>query len=306
MQTSLSALELFCGIGGFAAAVVEAPVRVVGAVDQNPAALSVYRLNFPKHATFQTDLEKVTAVELAAFAADLWWLSPPCQPYSVRGRQHDLDDPRARSLLRLIEVFPALPANCRPRYLALENVEGFARSRARQVLCELLSGEGYQLRERRLCPTALVVPSRRPRYYLMASRDGFAPFSPPKARSRRIQDYLETELSDQLREGLLVPKEAVARFGAGFRLIDPLDAEAYTTCFTAGYGRSLMHAGAYLQCEAGVRRFAPSEIARLLHFPEQFHFPDQMSIRNQWKLLGNSLSVLAVKEILAGFPVKTL
>ena len=37
------------------------------------------------------------AEELAAFGADLWWLSPPCQPYSVRGRGRDLDDPRART-----------------------------------------------------------------------------------------------------------------------------------------------------------------------------------------------------------------
>ena len=94
----LTALELFCGIGGFAAAVAGSRIRVVAALDQSPMALAVYRLNFPGHAAIQTDLERITVAELARFGADLWWLSPPCQPYSVRGRGRDLDDPRARSL----------------------------------------------------------------------------------------------------------------------------------------------------------------------------------------------------------------
>jgi DNA (cytosine-5)-methyltransferase 1/tRNA (cytosine38-C5)-methyltransferase len=51
-----------------------------------------------------------------------------------------------------------------------------------------------------------------------------------------------------------------------------------------------------------VRYFAPGEIARLLHFPESFRFPDGMPIRKQWHLAGNSLSVIAVREVLKAFP----
>jgi len=35
------ALELFCGIGGFAAAAAGTSIRVAGAIDQRPAALEV-------------------------------------------------------------------------------------------------------------------------------------------------------------------------------------------------------------------------------------------------------------------------
>lgn len=306
MQKNLTALELFCGIGGFATAVAAAPVRVVAAYDQSPAALSVYRRNFPQHKAYQADLEKVTVAELTEASADLWWLSPPCQPYSIRGRQADLDDPRARSLVRLMEIFPQLPVACRPRYLALENVAGFAGSRARQALCSLLTGLGYQLRERQLCPTVLGVPSRRPRYYLTASLNGFSPDLLPEVSPRRLQEYLDPELQHEVLAELMLPSEVAARFGDGFRLLDPADDGAYTTCFTAGYGKSLMHAGSYLQCGAGIRRFAPAEIARLLHFPEGFRFPETLSMRNCWKLLGNSLSVVAVQSILADFPERSL
>lgn len=90
----------------------------------------------------------------------------------------------------------------------------------------------------------------------------------------------------------------MARFDEGFRILDPTDPKAYTTCFTAGYGKSLMHAGSYLRCNKGVRRFSPAEIAGLLHLPLAFRFPKELPLRKRWHLLGNSLSVAAVREVL--------
>ncbi|MBE0599472.1 MAG: DNA cytosine methyltransferase, partial [Desulfuromonadales bacterium] len=95
-----------------------------------------------------------------------------------------------------------------------------------------------------------------------------------------------------------LPPATVARFGEGFRLLDPADPTAYATCFTAGYGRSLMHAGAYISCGERVRHFSPTEIALLLGFPPTFRFPPEIPRRKQWHLLGNSLSVTAVREVL--------
>lgn len=302
MLTSLSALELFCGIGGFAAAVARTNVRVVGALDQSPAVLAVYRLNFPGHVSRQVDLEKITATKLADFAADLWWLSPPCQPYSVRGQQKDLADPRARSLAHLLTVFADIPLECLPRHLALENVAGFARSQARQHLVELLTTRGYQFHERLLCPTELGMPSRRPRYYLVASREGLSAPCPVVSHPQTLNHFLDPFFNEAPSSELLVAPEVVARFGEGFRILDPLDPTAYTTCFTAGYGKSLMHAGSYLRCRAGVRRFAPREIAGLLGFSGSFQFPETLPLRKRWHLLGNSLSVVAVREILRALP----
>jgi len=299
--TQRTALELFCGIGGFAAAVAGTNIRVVGALDQSPVALDVYRLNFPGHDARQADLEKIDARELADFNADLWWLSPPCQPYSVRGRKKDLDDPRARSLARILAVFPQIPAEQLPKNLALENVPGFSDSQARDLLVKLLNERHYHIREMQLCPTELGIPSRRPRYYLTASRMEAAPPEPLSRHPKPLITYLDPALTESP-DDLIVPRDVVARFGEGFRILDPSDAEAYTTCFTAGYGKSLMHAGSYLRCKAGVRRFSPAEIAALLHLPPQFRFPETLPLRKRWHLLGNSLSVAAVREVLRALP----
>ena len=294
----IPALELFCGIGGFAAAVADSNVRVVAALDQSPAALAAYQYNYPDHPARSCDLEKITATELTGYAADLWWLSPPCQPYSVRGHRHDLDDPRARSLCRLLDVMGEMAPDALPRHLALENVPGFADSQARDRLTVLLAGRHYEFCERLLCPTQLGIPSRRPRYYLVASRSGLEPARPVVAHPRVLTDFLDPHLNEAPPAGLLVDPDLVARFGEGFRILDPEDPHAYTTCFTAGYGKSLMHAGSYLICRNGVRRFAPHEIAALLGFPVAFDFPGDVPLRKRWHLLGNSLSVIAVREVL--------
>jgi len=302
-QTVIRALELFCGIGGFAAAAAGTKLRVAGAIDQSPAALEVYRLNFPGHDAWQLNLENVTADELQVFGADFWWLSPPCQPYTVRGAGRDIEDPRALSFRRILNVMARMQEDSLPSHLALENVEGFTRSEMRKRLIDLLSSRGFDIQEYMLCPTELGVPMRRPRYYLMASRGHL---SPPvivvDMPLRPLGDYLDGGDGNGIPEELHVGGDVLTKFGKGFRIVDPKDPQAYTTCFTSGYGRSLMHAGSYLRCEAGVRRFAPEEIARLLQFPEGFRFPDRMTLRKKWHLVGNSLSVAAVRKVLEAFP----
>ena len=301
-MTTVRALELFCGIGGFAAAAAGRGISIVGALDQDPTALAVYRLNFPEHAARQRDLERTGAAELAAFGADFWWLSPPCQPYCVRGARRDLADPRARSLVRVMEVLAELADGALPNCLALENVEGFAHSQAHARLLTILTSRGYHLHERLLCPTELGVPSRRPRYYLAASRIPFTPPHPPVPRDLRpLSDYLLGSRAAGYTRTLGISAAIRAKFGSGLRVLDAGDLAAYTTCFTAGYGKSIMRAGSYLKCSDGVRFFAPEEIARLLHFPAEFRFPEGMPLRRKWHLLGNSLSVIAVREVLGAF-----
>jgi len=296
----IRALELFCGIGGFAAAAAGTNVRVAGAIDQSPAALEVYRLNFPGHDAWQLNLENVTLEELQSAEADFWWLSPPCQPYTVRGAGRDAADPRALSFRRILDLLARMKENDLPAHIALENVEGFARSEMRERLVNLLSGRGYAIQECMLCPTELGVPMRRPRYYCMASRGRLEPpILVVDMPLRPLGDYLDGSGPGS---ELLLASDVVERFGKGFRILDPKDPQAYTTCFTSGYGRSLMRAGSYLRCPGGVRRFAPEEIARLLHFPEGFRFPDRMTLRKKWQLLGNSLSVAAVRKVLEAFP----
>jgi len=298
----IRALELYCGIGGFAAAVSGTNVCVAAALDQSPSALSVYRLNFPGHDARQANLETITARELVSFGADFWWMSPPCQPYTVRGARRDLEDPRALSFIRLLKILEQMREEALPSHLALENVAGFGESEARRRLTETLTGKGFHVQETFLCPTSLGIPMRRPRYYLAASRKGLIPFNHlPAKKMKPLSRYLDADDDEHMSGDLKVPGEVLKTFGPGLRILAVSDPAAYTTCFTSGYGRSIMHSGSYLRVSGGVRRISPEEILRLLHFPQGLRFPDGMPLRKKWQLAGNSLSVAAVRRILEVF-----
>jgi len=293
----ISALEFYCGIGGFAAACSTLPLKIAAAFDQSETALQVYRQNFPRHPIFHTNLEQAEPEFLSGFEADFWWLSPPCQPYTIQGSRRDLDDPRACSFLRLLEIFPDTR---QPAHFALENVAGFADSRARERVVELLDRHGYHVEERVLCPTEFGIPMRRPRYYLTASRLALKKIDQAKAtsRDRALATYLDHHASDS---NLFLPEPTLARFHTGLRILHPEDDTAYTTCFTAGYGRKLMHAGSFLQDKNGVRCLSPAEIARLFGYGPDYCFPKDFTLRKRWRLLGNSLSVDVVRHLLQKF-----
>lgn len=284
-------LELFSGIGGLACAVPEGGA-VVGAVDQHAEARGVYAANFPAHPCHPWNLATVSDRKLAAFSADLWWMSPPCQPFTVRGRRRDVDDPRCAPLRHLVGAIGRL----RPTHLALENVEPFLESRMRVELRDALDRAGYHVRERILCPTELGVPMRRRRYYLAASLDRLPDWRPLRPHRRSIADHLDRAPDPSLR----VPDDLLARFGSAL-----LVADARTPClgvFTGAYGRSPVYAGSYWRGPEGLRWFSPREILRFLGFPERYALPVALSHARAWPLVGNSLSVTAAREVLHLFP----
>ena len=178
-------LELYCGIGGCAAALGPG-VEVAAAVDINRKALAAYRHNFD-HPTEARTIESIRGADLERWDADVWWLSPPCQPFTRRGLGRDDRDPRSASLLHLIDLLGQAP----PRGLALENVPGFAGSRTHARLREALERLGYEVRERQICPSELGVPNRRRRFYLLASRDPLLDPAPPDRPRRQLAEYLD-------------------------------------------------------------------------------------------------------------------
>jgi site-specific DNA-cytosine methylase len=292
--TAPAVLELFCGLGGCAAA-VEGRARIVAAIDQSRHALAAYAANFP-HPVRAQAIEGITDAEWRRSAADLWWLSPPCTPYTRRGVRRDLDDPRARSLLAVMDRLAAL----RPRYVALENVPGFPGSRAHARLHATLAGAGYQVRETVLCPTELGARSRRPRFYMIAGHGPLAAW-PERADSGPAQplaDLLDPHPSNDFWCG----PELASRYTGALDVVDPRAANARTACFTSAYGRSPVRSGSYLLTSTGLRRFTPAEILRLLDFPFSYRLPADMPREIGWRLAGNSVSVRAVRWVLSAIP----
>lgn len=286
------AVEFFSGIGAFAAGVAGLPVQVVAAFDQNDAANRTYAANFG-HTPRSRNLDGICHAEIPE--ADLWWLSPPCTPYSVRGARLDDQDPRALSFLNLILKLRSR----RPAALVVENVAGFVGSRVHAFLLEQLEREGYAVAEVDLCPTRFGVPMRRPRRFVVARQGAAFQLQAPAPATLwdpPLAHYLDARPDPEL----TVEPSVVAKYGSGFNVVDGDDPAASVICVTSGYRRSVMASGSYLRLpDGGVRRLAPHEIVRLLGFPVRFAFPAEMPISTQYRLAGNSVDVRAVRWLVA-------
>ncbi|XP_029003145.1 tRNA (cytosine(38)-C(5))-methyltransferase [Betta splendens] len=138
---------------------------------------------------------------------------------------------------------------------------------------------------------------------------------------RMIQDFLEPQMEVTMEQYLLPPK-TLLRYALILDIVQPMCRRS--TCFTKGYGRYVEGTGSVLQCcmqtelqdvfagldqcseeeklqrlsRLKLRYFTPREVANLMGFPQSFSFPEQLSNKQQYKVLGNSLNVVVVSKLL--------
>ncbi len=150
-----------------------AGVVFVGAHDVSTAANEVYALNYPPHRASQKPIESLTAGKLDALGADVWLMSPPCQPYTrQRSAQpaniRDIRDRRAASFTHLTTELPQMKDP--PACILLENVVGFETSESCAQWLAALRERGYTYAQFHLSPIQFGVPNVRPRYFCIARR----------------------------------------------------------------------------------------------------------------------------------------
>ncbi|MBI4533711.1 MAG: DNA cytosine methyltransferase [Candidatus Melainabacteria bacterium] len=286
----LSAIEFFSGIGAFTEATYGSNLKVIAAFDQSSVANQVYKHNFSL-LPVQRNLDSISSLEIPQ--ADLWWMSPPCTPFSVRGRRKDENDTRARSLLNLMNLIP----HSWPELILLENVCGFVGSNVHGLLCSTLDACGYAVRGVNLCPSQFGIPMRRPRYFMAASRVALPKvlMDPPEFVREPIANFLMAEPSGELRLG----DHVISRYGKGFDVLDPDKVDSVAICFTSGYGKCMRASGSVVRCaDGGLRYFAPEEIIDLLGFSSRFTFPGHIDLQSRLHLAGNSVDVRCLRHLL--------
>ena len=181
----LTVIEFFSGIGGFRLSlpdkIRERQIKKIIAIDCNDTVCDVYDHNFHKHKTTETfdgisesEMRRVLIaqgsvnVEDVDNIADIWTMSPPCQPYTKTRGARGLDDGdnRSRGMSHIITLLDS--TMFRPRLIVLENVAGFHNSNMLGSLKTALRRCGYAWREYLLSPSDFGIPNERKRYYLTA------------------------------------------------------------------------------------------------------------------------------------------
>nr|XP_005282500.1 tRNA (cytosine(38)-C(5))-methyltransferase isoform X1 [Chrysemys picta bellii] len=136
-----------------------------------------------------------------------------------------------------------------------------------------------------------------------------------------LKDFLEED-GEEMSQYFLPPK-ALLRYAFLLDIVTPSCRRS--TCFTKGYGHYVEGTGSVLQTAEDVqlesvfksiemlseeeklmklstlklRYFTPREIANLHGFSPEFGFPDKITMKQRYRLLGNSLNVHVVAKLIS-------
>ncbi|KAL3272758.1 hypothetical protein HHI36_014219 [Cryptolaemus montrouzieri] len=325
----MKVLEFFSGIGGMHFALKESGIdgEVLLAADINPVANEVYKNNFPKVTLLNRNIESLSPEYLNKVGADTILMSPPCQPFTRNGLKGDTKDPRTTAFLHILNILPRLEIS----NILIENVKGFETSVVRNLLVETLEKCNFSFQEFLLNPTEFGIPNSRLRYYCVAKKvpntfefnTGSLLHHLPKERQElpcfQIKNIIESDVNDEY----FLPKKILLKY---WKLLDICGLESRRSCcFTKAYGRYAEGTGSVFtniseneykeilisleqsenECQTEkllenlkLRYFTPLEISRLQSFPNSFNFPSTLTDRQKYMLLGNSINIKVVSELI--------
>ncbi|WP_287598134.1 DNA cytosine methyltransferase [Thermomonas sp.] len=139
-DTRPTVIDLFSGVGGLSLGAARAGFRVAASVELDPIASKSHRDNFPRTAHLQQDVSTLSGETLLEAAGlrqgqlDGLIGGPPCQGFSLIGRQRDAD-PRND----LFGHFFRLVAETRPAFYLAENVPGILGERYQNFIERAMS-----------------------------------------------------------------------------------------------------------------------------------------------------------------------
>jgi DNA-cytosine methyltransferase len=170
LDSNLTAVSLFAGIGGFDLALKNAGVKVTAAVEIDNKCRDVLAKHFPETKLF-SDIKDVTGDQLraAGFIPERGIITAgfPCQDLSVAGLRKGLAGSRSGLFWEIIRLVD----ETQPRYLIIENVAGLLSSQSGRdlgIVIEALVERRYGIAWRVLDSQYFGVPQRRRRVFIVA------------------------------------------------------------------------------------------------------------------------------------------
>lgn len=278
-------LDLFAGCGGLALGFEAQGFQTVG-FEMEADACATYNANLLGHCE---QLFLVPGTDLPDARVIIG--GPPCQPFSVGGRQLGLTDARDG-----FPVFISAVERLRPEIWLFENVRGLFY-RSRPYLDEVIStlqGLDYEVSVRMLNAKRYGVPQNRERVIVVGHDGGFrwpnqVP-GPPVTAGEALGD-LANQVPDDAKFLTASMDAYVARYEKASKCIRPrdlhLDRPSRTvTCRNIAGATGDMHR--IRLADGRRRRVTVREAARLQSFPDWFEFSGAETA--QFNQIGNAVA----------------
>jgi len=169
-RSSLTALSLFCGGGGFDLGFERAGFEHLASFDVLDICAATLSSNRPQWAVFSGPEGDVGEVDWSVYAnvVDVLHGGPPCQPFSVAGKQSGAADD-----CDMLPAFTRAVLSVRPKAFVAENVPGLLGRRFSNYVDEAIYSplsRDYQIVAFRLGAASFGVPQDRQRVFFVGFR----------------------------------------------------------------------------------------------------------------------------------------
>ncbi|KAB2347241.1 DNA cytosine methyltransferase [Actinomadura rudentiformis] len=172
VNRGVSAIDLFCGVGGLSHGLQQAGVKVVAGFDIDPRCKYPFETNIDA-AFLEQDVRTVTKDQLNRLwepgSARLLAGCAPCQPFSPYRRGQDTSQEEQWSLL---EEFGRLVQETLPDLVTMENVPRIVSSTVFKAFVDTLKDSGYEVSFKSCYGPEYGLPQHRRRLVLIASLHG--------------------------------------------------------------------------------------------------------------------------------------
>lgn len=300
-------IDLCCGCGGMTLGFIKAGFSCLGGVDFNHWACESFRnyIQAPNHEMGVGEYDENPHIDVLVGGI-------PCQPASLSGQRLGMRDPRAKVYWDFLDKVTCW----RPQLVVIENVVGMlsaadadgVKGGALQHLRRSMMNDGYTVVHSVLNSYDYGVPQKRPRLFIVASREGkmwVPPRQWPKEQRLTVydafcdllgQDDVDLPNHDKVAHG----PEMLANFQ---KMWDEGRWSLYSK-FTQSWARLALDLPAPTQTEnhGGLclhplehRVITPREMARLQTFPDDWEFlGPKTAVMIQ---IGNAVPVQLAREV---------
>ncbi len=301
-KKDITAVSLFSGAGGMDLGIMQAGIKIIWAVDNDPDCVQTYKENIGDHIVC-SDISNISSADIPK--ADIVIGGFPCQGFSVANRFRSSDDSRNKLYIEMLRVI----RDVKPKWFIAENVKGIlslengkvfetiladfkeAGYRVRYELVNMADHGVPQLRKRVvILGTRLDLSSKMDLYHPSADHDKFG----TNGKNKWIS--IQTALDSLKNYKNSFPNNMGSKYKVEFRnftghrqtnkdLPSP-------TILARGNGKGGVCA---IPHPNGDRRLTVRESALIQTFPINFEFFG--SINSMYRQIGNAVPVLYAKKI---------
>lgn len=333
-------VSFFAGCGGLDLGFERAGFRVIWANDFEPSCYATYTRNHPHTKFILDDICKINPTTIPQ--CDGFIGGPPCQSWSIGGKQQGINDKRGRLFQKYIELIEIK----KPAFFVIENVKGILDNKftsAFEYFIHSLESADYSVKWALLDAINYRVPQNRERVFIVGFRKKLnilfkfptPTSSKPITLLNAIGDITDTPnfYYDKINNHSyyknsgesLTPNHDVlsSKFGSFYYRGNRLRSwqqPSFTINATADF--TPLHPSSPKMIYSGhenwhfqkdklnlYRRLSVRECARIQTFPDNFIF-DYDNIRDAYKMIGNAvpprLGYVIAKSILCSLNTLTL